>query len=149
MTLLKQLFSLFINQIPMKSSEKSILKCMPSKAHLISRVFLTSVLWVWSTMAREVYLFLLLFCGRTISESQPLPQLPSETLDFGYVPHKIYNTNTYYEPGTIGILFRIVHTFLCMVQPNYFPQGRYILNINLALKNTRRSFLRWQFCKAV
>ncbi|KAM3831294.1 prominin-1 [Vipera latastei] len=74
-------------------------------------------------MAREVYLLLLLlFCGRTISELQPLPQLPSETLDFGYVPHKIYNTNTYYEPGTIGILFRIVHTFLCMVQPNYFPQ---------------------------
>ncbi|XP_039182483.1 prominin-1 isoform X3 [Crotalus tigris] len=74
-------------------------------------------------MAREVYLLLLLlFCGRTISELQPLPQLPSETLDFGYVPHKIYNTNAYYEPGTIGILFRIVHAFLCIVQPNYFPQ---------------------------
>ncbi|XP_015677036.1 prominin-1 [Protobothrops mucrosquamatus] len=74
-------------------------------------------------MAREVYLLLLLlFCGKTISEPQPLPQLPSETLDFGYVPHKIYNTNAYYEPGTIGILFRIVHAFLCIVQPNYFPQ---------------------------
>uniref|UniRef100_A0A8C5S6T7 Prominin 1 n=1 Tax=Laticauda laticaudata TaxID=8630 RepID=A0A8C5S6T7_LATLA len=74
-------------------------------------------------MAREVYLLLLLlFCGRTISEWQPLPQMPSETLDFGYVPHKIYNTNAYYEPGTIGILFHIVHAFLCIVQPNYFPQ---------------------------
>ncbi|XP_026555530.1 prominin-1 [Pseudonaja textilis] len=74
-------------------------------------------------MAREVYLLLLLlFCGRTISERQPLPQMPSETLDFGYVPHKIYNTNAYYEPGTIGILFHIVHAFLCIVQPNYFPQ---------------------------
>ncbi|XP_013910667.1 PREDICTED: prominin-1-A-like, partial [Thamnophis sirtalis] len=74
-------------------------------------------------MAREVYLLLLLlFCGRTISERQPLPQMPSETLDFGYVPHKIYNTNAYYEPGTIGILFHIVHAFICIVQPNYFPQ---------------------------
>uniref|UniRef100_A0A8C6VJ56 Prominin 1 n=1 Tax=Naja naja TaxID=35670 RepID=A0A8C6VJ56_NAJNA len=74
-------------------------------------------------MAREFYLLiLLLFCGRTISERQPLPQMPSETLDFGYVPHKIYNTNAYYEPGTIGILFHIVHAFLCIVQPNYFPQ---------------------------
>ncbi|XP_026534600.1 prominin-1 [Notechis scutatus] len=74
-------------------------------------------------MAREVYLLLLLlFCGRTISERQPLPQMPSETLDFGYVPHKIYNTNAYYEPGIIGILFHIVHAFLCIVQPNYFPQ---------------------------
>ncbi|XP_058049293.1 prominin-1 isoform X4 [Ahaetulla prasina] len=74
-------------------------------------------------MAREVYLLLLLlFCGGTISERQPLPQMPSETLDFGYVPHKIYNTNAYYEPGTIGILFRMVHAFLCIVQPNYFPQ---------------------------
>ncbi|XP_070613477.1 prominin-1 [Erythrolamprus reginae] len=74
-------------------------------------------------MAREVYLLLLLLlCGRTISEWQPLPQMPSEILDFGYVPHKIYNTNAYYEPGTIGILFRIVHAFLCIVQPNYFPQ---------------------------
>ncbi|XP_032079538.1 LOW QUALITY PROTEIN: prominin-1 [Thamnophis elegans] len=59
---------------------------------------------------------------RTISERQPLPQMPSETLDFGYVPHKIYNTNAYYEPGTIGILFHIVHSFICIVQPNYFPQ---------------------------
>ncbi|KAM6440281.1 prominin-1 isoform 3-T7 [Liasis olivaceus] len=74
-------------------------------------------------MAGEVYLlFLLLLCGRTISEPQPLPQLPSETLDFGYVPSKTYDTNAYYEPGTIGILFRIVHAFLCLVQPNYFPQ---------------------------
>ncbi|XP_061441436.1 prominin-1 isoform X3 [Rhineura floridana] len=74
-------------------------------------------------MAGELYLLLLLlFCGRTISKVQPLYQLPSETLDFGFVPAKTYDTSTYHEPGAIGILFRTVHAFLYLVQPNYFPQ---------------------------
>ncbi|XP_044274300.1 prominin-1 [Varanus komodoensis] len=74
-------------------------------------------------MAGELYiLLLLLLCGRTISEVQPLYQPPSETLDFGFVPAKTYDTNAYHEPGAIGILFRIVHAFLYLVQPNYFPQ---------------------------
>nr|XP_028599916.1 prominin-1 isoform X9 [Podarcis muralis] len=74
-------------------------------------------------MAGELcLLLLLLFCGRTISEVQPLYQPPSETLDFGFVPAKTYDTAAYHEPGAIGILFRLVHTFLYLVQPNYFPQ---------------------------
>ncbi|XP_077790573.1 prominin-1 isoform X10 [Podarcis muralis] len=74
-------------------------------------------------MAGELCLLLLfLFCGRTISEVQPLYQPPSETLDFGFVPAKTYDTAAYHEPGAIGILFRLVHTFLYLVQPNYFPQ---------------------------
>uniref|UniRef100_A0A8D0AZH9 Prominin 1 n=1 Tax=Salvator merianae TaxID=96440 RepID=A0A8D0AZH9_SALMN len=74
-------------------------------------------------MAGELCLLLvLLLCGRTISEVQPLYQPPSEALDFGFVPAKMYDTSAYHEPGTIGILFRIVHAFLYLVQPNYFPQ---------------------------
>lgn len=76
-------------------------------------------------MAGELCLLLLfLLCESTISEVQPFYEPPSDTLDFGYVPAKIYDTSTYYEPGPIGILFRVVHSFLYLVQPNYFPQGK-------------------------
>ncbi|NXK46643.1 PRM1A protein, partial [Chauna torquata] len=39
------------------------------------------------------------------------------------VPAKTYDTGAYHEPGPIGILFKIVHAFLYLVQPNPFPQG--------------------------
>lgn len=48
---------------------------------------------------------------------------PVEPLDFGFVPAAVYDTHAYYEPGTIGILFHVVHAFLYMVQPNHFPKG--------------------------
>ncbi|XP_074947931.1 prominin-1 isoform X5 [Phalacrocorax aristotelis] len=73
-------------------------------------------------MAVELYLLLLLFCGSTISEVQPIYKPPSGTLDFGFVPAKTYDTGAYHEPGPIGILFKIVHAFLYLVQPNTFPQ---------------------------
>ncbi|XP_015278137.1 PREDICTED: prominin-1 isoform X2 [Gekko japonicus] len=74
-------------------------------------------------MAGELcFLLLSLFCGITISEVQPLYEPPSQTLDFGYVPARVYDTSTYFEPGPIEILFRLVHSFLYLVQPNYFPQ---------------------------
>ncbi|NXN47953.1 PRM1A protein, partial [Rhinoptilus africanus] len=38
------------------------------------------------------------------------------------VPAKTYDTGAYHEPGPIGILFKIVHAFLYLVQPNSFPQ---------------------------
>ncbi|NWH76653.1 PRM1A protein, partial [Piaya cayana] len=38
------------------------------------------------------------------------------------VPTKMYDTGAYYEPGPIGILFKVVHAFLYLVQPNPFPQ---------------------------
>ncbi|NXI03605.1 PRM1A protein, partial [Pachycephala philippinensis] len=42
------------------------------------------------------------------------------------VPAKTYDTGAYHEPGAIGILFKIVHAFLYLVQPNSFPQGKHI-----------------------
>ncbi|XP_054247472.1 prominin-1 isoform X2 [Indicator indicator] len=73
-------------------------------------------------MAVELCLLLLLFCGSTISEVQPIYKPPPGTLDFGFVPTKMYDTGAYHEPGPIGILFKIVHAFLYLVQPNSFPQ---------------------------
>lgn len=67
-------------------------------------------------------LLLLLFCGSTVSEVQPIYKAPPGTLDFGFVPSKTYDTGAYHEPGPIGILFKIVHAFLYLVQPNPFPQ---------------------------
>ncbi|XP_073320973.1 prominin 1 b isoform X4 [Pagrus major] len=47
---------------------------------------------------------------------------PVEPLDFGFVPSAVYDTHAYYEPGAVGILFHMVHAFLYVVQPNYFPK---------------------------
>lgn len=82
-------------------------------------------LCIWLAMAGKLCLLLLcLLCGSTSSKMQPLHQPPSEDLDFGFVPTKTYDTNAYHEPGAIGILFRLVHAFLYLVQPNHFPQGK-------------------------
>uniref|UniRef100_A0A8D3A894 Prominin 1a n=1 Tax=Scophthalmus maximus TaxID=52904 RepID=A0A8D3A894_SCOMX len=54
------------------------------------------------------------------TETRRLP--PPGKLDFGYVPAGLYETLAHYEPGPIGILFHMVHTFLHAVQPNAFPQ---------------------------
>ncbi|XP_061686854.1 prominin 1 b [Syngnathoides biaculeatus] len=47
---------------------------------------------------------------------------PVEPLDFGFVPAAVYDTHAYYEPGTMGLLFHMVHAFLYVVQPNSFPK---------------------------
>ncbi|NWI53383.1 PRM1A protein, partial [Calyptomena viridis] len=47
------------------------------------------------------------------------------------VPAKTYDTGAYHEPGAIGILFKIVHAFLYLVQPNSFPQGKQLNNFFL------------------
>lgn len=97
-------------------------------------------------MTWELCLLLpLLLTGRTMSEMQPLYQPPSETLDFGYVPAKTYDTSVYHEPGAIGILFRVVHAFLYLVQPNYFPQGKnLILNCSKRVQNYKLLFVKMQ-----
>lgn len=65
---------------------------------------------------------MLVLCGSTCGEGQAaLHGAPMGTLDFGYVPAGNYETNTYYDPGAIGILFQMVHAFLSVVQPNPFP----------------------------
>uniref|UniRef100_A0A8C5H201 Prominin-1-A-like n=1 Tax=Gouania willdenowi TaxID=441366 RepID=A0A8C5H201_GOUWI len=48
---------------------------------------------------------------------------PVEPLDFGFVPAAVYDTHAYYEPGSIGVLFHMVHAFLYVVQPNTFPKA--------------------------
>ncbi|XP_054591598.2 prominin 1 b isoform X3 [Nothobranchius furzeri] len=58
---------------------------------------------------------------RSDSRRQRSPP-PVEPLDFGFVPAAVYDTHAYYEPGTIGILFHVVHAFLYVVQPNSFPK---------------------------
>uniref|UniRef100_A0A669EC67 Prominin 1 b n=1 Tax=Oreochromis niloticus TaxID=8128 RepID=A0A669EC67_ORENI len=74
------------------------------------------------------WLVLLLCWGATGSEQQADERgaVPAEPLDFGFVPAAVYNTHAYYEPGSIGILFHMVHAFLYMVQPNLFPKGEII-----------------------
>ncbi|NWV71605.1 PRM1A protein, partial [Malurus elegans] len=61
------------------------------------------------------------------------------------VPAKTYDTGAYHEPGAIGILFKIVHAFLYLVQPNSFPQGKQInyffLKIQIYTSASFASFL--------
>ncbi|XP_069023858.1 prominin 1 b isoform X1 [Embiotoca jacksoni] len=58
---------------------------------------------------------------RSDSRRQRSPP-PVQPLDFGFVPAAVYDTHAYYEPGTIGILFHMVHAFLYVIQPNSFPK---------------------------
>uniref|UniRef100_A0A665U282 Prominin 1a n=1 Tax=Echeneis naucrates TaxID=173247 RepID=A0A665U282_ECHNA len=60
--------------------------------------------------------------GELQQETEPRRLPPPGKLDFGYVPAGVYETLAHYEPGPIGILFHMVHTFLYVVQPNAFPQ---------------------------
>uniref|UniRef100_A0A7N6B626 Prominin 1a n=1 Tax=Anabas testudineus TaxID=64144 RepID=A0A7N6B626_ANATE len=53
----------------------------------------------------------------------------ASSLDFGYVPAGVYETLAHYEPGPIGILFHMLHTFLYVVQPNAFPQENIVLTL--------------------
>ncbi|KAM8910776.1 prominin-1-A isoform 6-T9 [Spinachia spinachia] len=60
--------------------------------------------------------------GELQQETEPRRLPPPGKLDFGYVPAGVYETLAHYEPGPIGILFHLVRAFLCVVQPNAFPQ---------------------------
>uniref|UniRef100_A0AAV2MHV8 Prominin-1-A-like n=1 Tax=Knipowitschia caucasica TaxID=637954 RepID=A0AAV2MHV8_KNICA len=72
--------------------------------------------------AAVVSLWLLEVSAELESEEKDSRRLPPpEKLDFGYVPAGVYETLAHYEPGPIGILFQLVHTFLHVVQPNPFP----------------------------
>ncbi|KAL4641783.1 prominin-1-A-like [Arapaima gigas] len=74
-------------------------------------------------MVHKAGLVLLLCWGFTCSEPQAImKRSASETLDLGYVPTGVYETLAYYEPGAIGILFRMAQSFLHVVQPNPFPR---------------------------
>ncbi|XP_072352516.1 prominin-1-A-like isoform X4 [Scyliorhinus torazame] len=74
-------------------------------------------------MAITATMLILMLCSRTGSESQPRSYpIETETLRFGAVPAVHYETNVYYDPGTIGFLFQMARTFLHVVQPNRFPR---------------------------
>ncbi|XP_058861815.1 prominin-1-A-like isoform X18 [Acipenser ruthenus] len=74
-------------------------------------------------MMGKAGLLLLMLWGCTVCGSQTsMQRSPPGTLDFGFVPSGVYETHAYFEPGPIGILFHLVHTFLHVVQPNPFPQ---------------------------
>lgn len=94
----------------------------------------------WGAMLWTSWLVLLLCWGATGSEEQAdergaVPAEvrsdsrrersppPVEPLDFGFVPAAVYDTHAYYEPGSMGILFHMVHAFLYIIQPNPFPKG--------------------------
>ncbi|XP_028314756.1 prominin-1-A isoform X7 [Gouania willdenowi] len=68
-----------------------------------------------------VLLLLLSVSAELQLETEPRRLPPPGKLDFGYVPAGVYETLAHYEPGPIGILFHMVHGFLCAVQPNAFP----------------------------
>ncbi|XP_054453531.1 prominin-1-A isoform X2 [Anoplopoma fimbria] len=76
---------------------------------------------MWKT---GIFLLLWVFLasGELQQETEPRRLPPPGKLDFGYVPAGVYETLAHYEPGPIGILFHMVRTFLCAVQPNAFPQ---------------------------
>lgn len=58
-------------------------------------------------------------------ETEPRRLPPPGKLDFGHVPSGVYETVAHFEPGPIGILFHLVHSFLYVVQPNGFPKGKH------------------------
>nr|XP_043896950.1 prominin-1-A isoform X5 [Solea senegalensis] len=86
-------------------------------------------MWKTSVLVHVLVLPLLLLLSpasaelrQETQETEPRRLPPPGKLDFGYVPAGLYETLAHYEPGPIGILFHIVQTFLCAVQPNAFPQ---------------------------
>ncbi|XP_077465144.1 prominin-1-A isoform X6 [Stigmatopora argus] len=91
-----------------------------------------------------VLLCMLLGSGE-LQEPEPrrLPPPPVK-LDFGYVPAGVYETVAHYEPGPIGILFHLVHAFLCAVQPNDFPE-----DLLIRLAKDRFGSLQTEYQKAV
>lgn len=78
-------------------------------------------MWRFGTV---LLLGLLSASGELQQETEPRRLPPPGKLDFGYVPAGVYETLAHYEPGPIGILFNMLHTFLYVVQPNAFPQGK-------------------------
>lgn len=66
-------------------------------------------------------LLLLGLCGNIASEGQPVSTSTPEALDYE-LPTSEYETLDTFNDGTVGPLYRMVHIFLQVVQPNDFPQ---------------------------
>uniref|UniRef100_A0A3Q2XK43 Prominin 1 b n=1 Tax=Hippocampus comes TaxID=109280 RepID=A0A3Q2XK43_HIPCM len=81
-------------------------------------------------MVQSNVIYLMSICGAfSNGPAEQRSPPPVEPLDFGFVPAAVYDTHAYYEPGTIGILFHMVHAFLYIVQPNSFPKGQIIRSV--------------------
>uniref|UniRef100_A0A4W3IEL0 Prominin 1 b n=2 Tax=Callorhinchus milii TaxID=7868 RepID=A0A4W3IEL0_CALMI len=75
-------------------------------------------------MVRAVGMLLLMLCSRTGGKSQSRNYIIEPTeLNLGDVFAGEYETNIFYDPGPIGILFQMARAFLAVVQPNPFPHG--------------------------
>ncbi|XP_070255147.1 prominin-1 isoform X2 [Myotis yumanensis] len=67
-------------------------------------------------------LLLLGLCQRTVSEEPSSSPNSADDLKF-QLPTPTYETKDYYyTPRSIGSLFKMVHFFLYVVQPNFFPK---------------------------
>lgn len=68
-------------------------------------------------------LLLLGLCGNIASGGQPVSTSTPGALDYE-LPTSEYETPDTFNAGTVGPLYRMVHIFLQVVQPNDFPQGK-------------------------
>ncbi|XP_037316854.2 prominin-1-A isoform X6 [Pungitius pungitius] len=82
--------------------------------------------------------------GELQQDTEPRRLPPPGKLDFGYVPAGVYETLAHYEPGPIGILFHLVRAFLCVVQPNAFPQ-----DLIVKLAKEKFGFIQTEYQKAI
>ncbi|KAM7417206.1 hypothetical protein PAMA_017040 [Pampus argenteus] len=89
-------------------------------------------------------LWVLLASGELQQETESRRLPPPGKLDFGYVPAGVYETLAHYEPGPIGILFHMVHTYLYAVQPNAFPQ-----DLLVKLAKDRFGAIQTEYQKAI
>lgn len=86
-----------------------------------------------------VTILLLMLCSSAGTDGQPWGYTAeNKALEFGSVPASNYVTQVYYDPGLEGILFQLARTFLHVVQPNPFPQGKYDYQINTLCRNLYR-----------
>ncbi|ELW68963.1 Prominin-1 [Tupaia chinensis] len=75
-------------------------------------------------MAPTLGFFLLLgLCGNSVSEEQPSTTETPGALNYELPPMQ-YETQDSYKTGPVGILYRMVHLFLYVVQPHAFPEDQ-------------------------
>ncbi|XP_053179388.1 prominin-1-A [Scomber japonicus] len=99
---------------------------------------------MWKTGILLLLLRVLLASGELQQETESRRLPPPGKLDFGYVPAGVYETLAHYEPGPIGILFHMVHTYLYIVQPNVFPQ-----DLLVKLAKDRFGAIQTEYQKAI
>lgn len=69
------------------------------------------------------FLLLLELCSDTSALGPLSSTKGADVLEFE-LPATNYETKHSYKAGPIGVLFKMVHVFLRVVQPNAFPEGK-------------------------